>query len=129
MRHWSTRFDIYDSATLHLVVCDNIPLAQLEFKEIKDASYTDDSRGLMVCKWPHFFIFLEVPRGMSHRTIAHEVFHVVTMLMRNVGVKITSKNDEAYAYMIDWVTGWVYWKLGARRIPSGHKKKLDKSSK
>lgn len=44
-------------------------------------------------------------------TLQHEIFHVVEFIMHRVGMKLCHKSDEAYAYLIGYVTQKVYEKL------------------
>lgn len=45
-------------------------------------------------------------------TLAHEIFHAVTMLLANCGLRLSDKSDEAYAYLISFVTEHLYSKIG-----------------
>jgi hypothetical protein len=37
--------------------------------------------------------------------LSHEIFHVVTFVLQRVGIKFKmDSSDEAYAYLIEWVT-------------------------
>ena len=42
--------------------------------------------------------------------IAHEVFHAVEFLFDKIGMKLTHKSDEAYAYLIQYVVEEIYEK-------------------
>lgn len=45
-------------------------------------------------------------------TLQHEIFHCVTHILDRVGMKfILSKSDEAYSYLIGYITTEVYSKL------------------
>jgi hypothetical protein len=49
----------------------------------------------------HFCIqFFEVPKM---GTLAHEVFHVVSMHMRYVSIPLNESTEETYAYMFSWL--------------------------
>lgn len=43
--------------------------------------------------------------------LQHEIFHVVTYLMKRFRMKLCTKNEEAYAYMIQHLTEVIYDKL------------------
>ena len=46
---------------------------------------------------------------IRHDHIAHEIFHAVTFIMERVGMEfIVMKSDEAYAYLIGYITKKVY---------------------
>lgn len=44
-----------------------------------------------------------VPRRGSG-VLAHEIFHAVELLMERIGMTLTEASDEAYAYLIQWLT-------------------------
>lgn len=49
----------------------------------------------------------------SHATIAHEVFHAVTCLLDSIGMSFNiDSNDEAYAYLIGYLTQEIYKRIG-----------------
>jgi len=43
--------------------------------------------------------------------LAHEIFHCTCFLMDRVGIKYSDDSDEAYAYMIQYLTTKCYEKL------------------
>lgn len=45
---------------------------------------------------------------LSHGLIAHEVVHLVNMIMADRGFKPDFNNDEAQAYLTEWVTEQIY---------------------
>lgn len=45
---------------------------------------------------------------ISHNIIAHEIFHAVTYLLSHIGMSLSKKSDEAYAYLIGYVTEQIY---------------------
>lgn len=50
------------------------------------------------------------PRG--HAIVAHEIFHACTFVLWRVGIELeVMKTDEAYAYLIDYVTSEFYKQL------------------
>ena len=44
----------------------------------------------------------------SHGVISHEVFHAVDMLLTKIGMTLTNESDEAYAYLIQYLTNEIY---------------------
>jgi hypothetical protein len=44
----------------------------------------------------------------SRGVVAHEIFHAVEMIMRFLRMPLTPENDEAYAYMIGYITDKFY---------------------
>lgn len=49
------------------------------------------------------------PVGKS--TLAHEVYHAVCFLMDHIGMRMSSDSEEAYAYLIGYLTEKIYEKL------------------
>jgi hypothetical protein len=49
----------------------------------------------------------------EHGTLAHEIFHVCDFILHKVGVTLTRESDEAYAYLIGFVTKKIYEHLFA----------------
>lgn len=47
----------------------------------------------------------------DHDVIAHEIFHVAAHLWRYVGVRFSEDSEEAYAYLIDYLTEEFYIQL------------------
>lgn len=47
-------------------------------------------------------------RSPSHGTIAHEIFHAVELLLRELKMTLCADNDEAYAYLIGYITEQFY---------------------
>jgi hypothetical protein len=47
----------------------------------------------------------------DHGLLAHEVFHATDLLMENIGMKLSRDSDEAYAYLIQYITVEIYDKL------------------
>lgn len=45
---------------------------------------------------------------VHHGWLAHEVFHAVTFLFHRIGMRLSRKSDEAYAYAIDDLTRRIY---------------------
>lgn len=43
-----------------------------------------------------------------HNTVAHEVLHAVSHFMKYKGLKFTSSSEEAYAYLVGYLTEKIY---------------------
>lgn len=50
----------------------------------------------------------------SKGTTAHEIFHCVEFILRKLQMKLCPENDEAYAYLIGYVTEQFYLGIGDR---------------
>jgi predicted metal-dependent peptidase len=53
-------------------------------------------------------ICLILPFDVTPGVIAHEIFHVVVMILEHRGLNLVSESEEAYAHLIDWLTNEVY---------------------
>lgn len=54
-------------------------------------------------------IRLKIDKELPHGEIAHEIFHAVTFILERVGMElIVMKSDEAYAYLIQYITNEFY---------------------
>lgn len=51
----------------------------------------------------------ETPRDFG--TLAHEIFHVATFIMTEVGMQLNDDTDEAFAHLIGFLTERIYKKL------------------
>lgn len=52
-------------------------------------------------------VVLWMPDASDKGTMAHEIFHVVRFVMERVGIGLCDESDEAYAYLIGYVTDMV----------------------
>lgn len=55
------------------------------------------------------FSFDEDP--VHYGFLAHEIFHAVEFVMERIGMKLCIKSDEAYAYLVQYLTTQIYTKL------------------
>src|SRR5690606_8180089 len=63
-------------------------------------------------------IFLQ--RGfITHRVIAHEIHHVQTRLFADIGHKPPDTSDEPAAYLVGYITGWLYGQLKRHGVKVG----------
>lgn len=44
-------------------------------------------------------------------TLAHEIFHCASLVMRHVGIKHNKHTEESYAYLVDYITRQILTKL------------------
>lgn len=50
-----------------------------------------------------------VPKSVTdYGTLAHEIFHAVTFILTRIGMSLTNESDEAYAYLIGYLTKEIY---------------------
>ena len=55
-------------------------------------------------------------RSVNHGCIAHEVFHAASMLLRSRDVELSVESEEAYSYLIDWMTDLIYGTIKENKI-------------
>lgn len=54
---------------------------------------------------------------INHKTIdelsilQHEIFHCVMFILDKIGIKLSYKTDEIYAYLIQYITKQIYLKI------------------
>jgi len=53
-------------------------------------------------------ICLILPFNVTPGVMAHEIFHVVVMVLEYRGLTFVHESEEAYAHLIDWLTEEVY---------------------
>jgi hypothetical protein len=62
----------------------------------------DGAGGITVSKGNVIFIWVEdAKKNPSHLT--HECIHAANFCLKSRGVKISTKNDEAQAYLVEWI--------------------------
>ena len=49
-------------------------------------------------------VALWMPDASDKATMAHEIFHIATYIMEKVGIRLSHDSDEAYAYLIGYIT-------------------------
>lgn len=49
-------------------------------------------------------VILWLPDASRKGTVAHEIFHAVCFIMEKVGIGFSNESDEAYAYLIGYLT-------------------------
>ena len=54
------------------------------------------------------YVFVRVDHMGNHATIAHEIYHAVCCIMAWAGIHPGPQTDEAYAYLIGFLTEEVY---------------------
>ena len=59
----------------------------------------------------NFALFFR-PDAITHRVIAHEVFHLTHRILEWASVRVDSDNHEAGALLMGYLHAWAYGKLG-----------------
>ena len=80
-------------------------------KENNCAGYCDD------CTLPNGNLIIYFPvtniKDMNYyfNMIPHEAFHAAEMVLSNVGVPLTKSSDEAYAYLISYISEQIFQQI------------------
>ena len=98
---------------------DDVLFAKLKKKgvDITDTNlsvYSDTQRGRTIMfKGNQTLIRMYELRDTPHwyGNLAHEIFHAVEFIMERIGMELTIKSDEAYAYLIGYLTEEIYKKI------------------
>lgn len=112
----STVVPIYDCYLL-LSVSGNINAAARKHrKNFGEHEDTDASAIVLAAQdRPNFGVFFHT-HELDHGTIAHEVFHLVILIMDGARIAISAEHDEAHAYLCEWITKWVYAELEKAKL-------------
>jgi hypothetical protein len=108
-----TVIPIFDWASLTLVVTD-------------DMAATMKRRGIKGDRRAHYewdrkdkFTIIFASQPLTNGAIAHEAGHCARDVLKESGIKITAVDDEAFAYLTDWLVRWITWQLRKARIRIG----------
>jgi hypothetical protein len=98
---------------LKLIVADDI--AQFCKDKVEQDLDLQSIGGGALLEWPMCVIMLR-DDYVDFTTIGHELEHVVSKILRKVGMVECDESEEAYAYLSGWVLNWVMktlqdWKL------------------
>jgi len=53
------------------------------------------------------------PKSISDlATLQHEIFHCANFILNRVGIQLDDNSDEAYAYLIEYLTKQIYKEIG-----------------
>lgn len=72
-----------------------------------------DGTGAMCC-WDHgaeVGMFFH-RKSLAPGTVAHEILHATARVMQRAGVSFDPDNMEAFTYLCEWMTNWVYVQIG-----------------
>ena len=106
-KHKKIKIPIY-GRQLRIVICDNIQtglkklgLEVFDGEEV-EASVVEDQDGI---------INLVISPDADINTICHESFHIANGILDDAGMKLCDNSEEAYAYLIGWVSEIVHNEL------------------
>lgn len=86
----------------------------VDYLDVSLDHYSDTQRGRTVMfKGNQTLIRMYELRETAewYGNLAHEIFHAVEFIMERIGMRLTIDSDEAYAYLIGYITKEVYKRL------------------
>lgn len=94
-------------------VLDKYPLTQQDIRSCQYSRPTSPACAALFSTNASIIRMRKLPRTPEdYGSLAHEVFHVVSFIMDRVGMKLKIMvSDEAYAYLIGFVTKSIYQEL------------------
>ena len=112
----STVVPIYDCYLL-LSVSENINASARRHRKALGKHDEIDAAAMVLTshEYNNFGVFFHTER-LDHETIAHEIFHLVILIMHGVQIPITVDGHEAHAYLCGWITKWVYEELEKAKL-------------
>lgn len=107
---WTTRVPIYASNLTLVVGSDSASI--IEQRELMNDILGDDGRpdgnpGFLSYNHNEFAIFISLA-DYTPGLVAHEVFHCACRIMELIGHDLDRLHHEPHAYLIEWLTDWVY---------------------
>jgi len=92
-------------------------------KEAFESAYSDDfllgfnpdsiEAGQTLFINGHRQTIIRLGENPSHGVVGHEIFHAVSMILKYLKMPLCSENDEAYAYLIGYLTDRFYSNINA----------------
>lgn len=79
--------------------------------DMMDSMFKDPHDGITVSRDSGHRICVHVNSHTNHRSIAHEIYHATMKLMEWVGMYPSPANEEAFAYVVGFITEEVYIKI------------------
>lgn len=85
-------------------------LTKDDIHELLDLPTTLQGRAVLLFETNHSFIRLKKSPKTTKEfgTLAHEIFHSVDFILRTIGITLSKDSDEAYAYLIGYLTEKIY---------------------
>lgn len=79
--------------------------------EMMSWAFEDSHSGITGHKEEGHRILIHIDSAGNHRSIAHEIYHAVNKTLEWCGMYPNAANEEAYAYLIGFLTEQVYIKI------------------
>jgi len=98
---------------IYLIVTEDIVSERIKMRDTFGPLSSDaQSTAYSLCAFDNGNIGLFINFGTDHGVIAHEIYHLTNRVMEYIGCQHSHKySEEAYAYLLQWITNWVYSKL------------------
>ncbi len=96
---------------LVIIITDSAKQVKKHIPEFDDAYLYAHSYWAKFKKSQGYYIILNFKnpyRKIHHGTIAHEAVHTAHFIMKDRGIIDSFENDEAKAYLVEWITDQVY---------------------
>lgn len=95
-------------ATAHVIITDDFKTAAEKIRrEVPKLDYVDDIDGDVACcmhsKKRSCEVWILLAPDASAGLVAHECVHAANFLLGDLGVRVTQRNDESHAYMVQWL--------------------------
>lgn len=96
-----------------LSLSEKSSLEEFEIHEIAEVLFDGGSgRTIMTNKNQTIVRLSFVPESVSeYGVLHHEIFHATHIILDFIGMKLSSKSSEVYAYVIEYITKEVYDKI------------------
>lgn len=116
---WQCKVPIYD---VHLTLVFGSDSASIDEQralmvdEFGEDFDTGARAGFCVHNHTQFGIFIALD-AYTHGLLAHEVFHCACRIMELIGHDLSDKAHEPHAYLVEWITDWVYshpWRINGK---------------
>ena len=95
------RVPIYDLPII-IHVTDNVGEVAEKIDGVKDDSVIENEATVLIDKIGITNLVIKPDANIN--TICHESFHIMVNIMDDVGMTLSDSSEEAYAYLIGWVS-------------------------
>jgi hypothetical protein len=101
---------IYNSIVYIVLVEDFNDLKNCELSDIQEVFEDSNADGLAIDHEEYTaMVFNTKSTDFNIGMLAHECDHITNIILQNKGVKTTQKNDEAHAYLLQYIMNKTVW--------------------
>lgn len=87
-------------------------IGKSEIKELKRLNFRS-GKSIMFSGGQTLLWLKEKPKNVSGLAIlSHEIFHCTCFILEKVGIPLSETSDEAYAYLLQFISNKIYNELG-----------------